>query len=96
MLDLNNCVVTSVDHSYHDMQTGLKPSKNAERKHFPNRFPPEQEKRWLLRAIVVVWPSSRFEPLEAPEKWSLVYVLVSKPGLNLRSSRKPVPGQRST
>ena len=26
-------------------QIGLKPSKNAERKHFPNRFPPEHAKR---------------------------------------------------
>ena len=28
-------------------QTGVKPAKNAGRKHFPNRFPPEQETRRL-------------------------------------------------
>ena len=46
MLDLNICVAASVDHSYHDIrQTRLKPAKNAERKQFQNRFPPEHDKR---------------------------------------------------
>ena len=61
MLNLNNCVAASVDHSYHDIrQTGLKPAKNAERKHFPNLFPPEHEKRWLCNnyswCSIAVWP----------------------------------------
>ena len=30
-------------------QTRLKPEKNAERKHLPNRFPREHEKRWLCK-----------------------------------------------
>ena len=30
-------------------QTGLKPAKNAETKHFPNHFPPEHEKRWSCK-----------------------------------------------
>ena len=50
-------------------KTGLKPAKNAERKYFSNRFPPEHKKCCLLRAIVdVVWPYSRVEPQEAREK----------------------------
>ena len=41
---------------------GLKPAENAERKNFPNRFPPEHGKRRLLRAILnVVWPGSHVE-----------------------------------
>ena len=36
-------------------QTGLKPAKNAERKHLPDRFPPEQSKSvYCIRTIVDV------------------------------------------
>lgn len=45
MLDLNNCVATSGNSDIVICQTGLKPGKNAERKHLPNHFTPEQEKR---------------------------------------------------
>ena len=44
MLDLNNCVATSVDHRYRNLSNWIETSKNAERKH-PNHFPPEHEKR---------------------------------------------------
>ena len=57
MLDLNNCVAASVDHSYHDMWNWIETSENAERKHFPNLFPPGNEKRCCVRTIVdAVWP----------------------------------------
>ena len=49
MLDLNNCEAASVDHSSHDMSNWLETSENAKRKHFPNHFPAEHEKRWLCK-----------------------------------------------
>ena len=45
MLDLNNCVATSVDQRHHDLSNWIETSENAERKHLPNRFRREHEKR---------------------------------------------------
>ena len=43
------------------------------KKYFPNRVPPEHEKRRPLRALDdVVWPCSLVEPQKAREKPSLV------------------------
>ena len=39
MLDLTNCVVTSVNQSYHDMSNWIETGKKiAERKYFPTVF----------------------------------------------------------
>ena len=38
MLDLNNCVATSVDHSYHDMQNWIETGKKCRKKTFSKPF----------------------------------------------------------
>ena len=50
-------------------QTGLKPAKDTEIKHFPNVFHLNTESVDCVRTIVdVVRPCSRFEPQKAREK----------------------------
>ena len=87
MLDLNNCVATSVDHRYRDMSNWIEISEKCRKKTSKLR----KNFRWYI-----VWPCSRVEPQKAREKLGLSYVQVSSPRLSLQSHRKPVPGQRST
>ena len=73
MLDLNNCLATSVDHSYHGMDWNQR-----EENILQTVFHLNTKSADCVRAIVdVVGPCSRVEPQKACEKWSLVYVWVS-------------------
>ena len=68
MLDLNNCVAASVDHSYHGMSNWLKPAKMHKENIFQTVFHLNTTSVDCVRTIVdVVWPCSRVAPQKAPE-----------------------------
>ena len=69
MLDLNNCVAASVNHSYHDMSNWIETSEMQKENIFQTVCHLNTKSVDCVRTVVdVVWPCSRVEPQKSRER----------------------------